>query len=191
MKDLVCHARSRKRVPIVANGARREQAQLREGPDAVHPGIDSELAQHAVEDRSKSIAKATRYFNNFGGNSVAVAAARATLAVIREEGLLQNAEKIGQLLRDGLTDVAARYGAIGDVRGTGLYIGVEMVKDRTTREPDPASANAMVNGLRERRILISATGYSGNTLKIRPPLIFSADNAARLLTELEAVARSL
>jgi glutamate-1-semialdehyde aminotransferase len=68
----------------------------------------------------------TRYFNTFGGNTVAIAAAQATLDVIRDERLLENAEKVGQLMRDGLKGIAARYERIGDVRGAGLYIGVEM-----------------------------------------------------------------
>jgi 4-aminobutyrate aminotransferase-like enzyme len=132
----------------------------------------------------------TRYFNTFGGNAVAIAAAQATLDVIRDEQLLKNAEKMGQLMRDGLKEIAACYEGIGDVRGAGLYIGVEMVKDRTTREPDAAAASTMVNGLRERRVLISVTGCNANTLKIRPPLVFSAQNVTRLLTEFEAVAKS-
>ena len=132
----------------------------------------------------------TRYFNTFGGNTVAIAAAQATLDVIRDELLLENAEKVGQLMRDGLDDIAERYQGIGDVRGAGLYIGVEMVKDRTTQEPDAAAASAMVNGLRERRVLISATGFNTNILKIRPPLVFSAANVDRLLTEFETVAKS-
>jgi len=132
----------------------------------------------------------TRYFNTFGGNSVAIAAAQATLDVIRDELLLENAARVGELMRDGLKEIAARYEAIGDVRGAGLYIGVEMVKDRTTQEPDATAASAMVNGLRERRVLISATGSNASTLKIRPPLIFSAAHVARLLTEFETVAKS-
>ena len=132
----------------------------------------------------------TRYFNTFGGNTVAIAAAQATLDVIRDELLLENAEKVGQLMRDGLDDIAERYQGIGDVRGAGLYIGVEMVKDRTSQEPDAAAASAIVNGLRERRVLISATGFNTNILKIRPPLVFSAQNVDRLLTEFETVAKS-
>jgi 4-aminobutyrate aminotransferase-like enzyme len=75
---------------------------------------------------------------------------------------------------------------IGDVRGAGLYIGAEIVTDRGSRAPDGRTAAALVNGLRERRVLISATGALGNTLKIRPPLVFSASDAARLLDSLES-----
>lgn len=127
-----------------------------------------------------------RYFNTFGGNSVAIAAAQAVLDVINEEGLLENSERIGTLIRDGILDMASRYESIGDVRGSGLYVGVEMVKNRDTKKSDPELAAAIVNGLRERRVLISATGFDGNSLKIRPPLVFSEKDATRFLTELDA-----
>ncbi|MGE4529359.1 MAG: aspartate aminotransferase family protein [Rhodospirillaceae bacterium] len=132
-----------------------------------------------------------RYFNTFGGNSVAMAAARATLAVIREENLLANVAKVGGIIRDGLKEMMTRYEGIGDVRGSGFYIGVEMVEDRAAKTPAPALAAAAVNALRQRRVLISATGFHGNVLKIRPPLVFSAADADRLLTETDAVLAAL
>jgi 4-aminobutyrate aminotransferase-like enzyme len=133
----------------------------------------------------------TRYFNTFGGNTVAVAAAQATFDVIRDEGLMANAEKVGRVIRDGVKELAIRHERIGDVRGAGLYIGVELVCDRSTKQPDAAAALAAVNGLRDRRILISATGYNANILKIRPPLVFSESDASRLLTEMDAVLKTL
>ena len=133
----------------------------------------------------------TRYFNTFGGNTVAVAAARATLEVLRDEELMQNAEKVGRFIRNGVQELAARHHCIGDVRGTGLYVGVELVRDRASKEPDARAALAMVNGLRERRVLISATGFDANTLKIRPPLVFSESDASRLLTEMDVIFRTL
>jgi 4-aminobutyrate aminotransferase-like enzyme len=132
-----------------------------------------------------------RYFNTFGGNTVAMAAAQATFDVIRDEGLMENALRIGAALRQGLLDLGQRYEAIADVRGSGLYIGVEMVKDRATREPDSEKALAVVNGLRERSVLISATGFNANVLKIRPPLVFGQAHVDRLLTELDATLRSV
>nr|WP_180203363.1 aspartate aminotransferase family protein [Pseudomonas sp. SbOxS1]NYU03035.1 aspartate aminotransferase family protein [Pseudomonas sp. SbOxS1] len=132
-----------------------------------------------------------RYFNTFGGNTVAIAAAQATFDVIREENLLENAQRVGRFIRDGFNDIASRYEQIGDVRGAGLYIGVEMVSDREAKTPDTALTTAIVNGLRERRVLISATGFAANTLKIRPPLVFSEKDATRLLTETEAVLAKL
>lgn len=127
-----------------------------------------------------------RYFNTFGGNSVAIAAAQAVLDVINEEGLLENSERVGAMIRNGILEMASRYESIGDVRGSGLYVGVEMVNDRSTKQSDPELAAAIVNGLRERRVLISATGFDGNSLKIRPPLVFSEKDATRFLTELDA-----
>ncbi|NWD48123.1 aspartate aminotransferase family protein [Pseudomonas gingeri] len=132
-----------------------------------------------------------RYFNTFGGNTVAIAAAQATFDVIREEHLQDNARRVGRFIREGFSDIASRYPQIGDVRGAGLYIGVEMVQDPASKTPDSTLATAIVNGLRERRVLISATGAAANTLKIRPPLVFSETDATRLLTETEAVLAGL
>jgi 4-aminobutyrate aminotransferase-like enzyme len=132
-----------------------------------------------------------RYFNTFGGNTVAIAAAQAVLDIIRDEGLVDNSLKVGRLLREGLQGLASKYEQIGDVRGSGLYVGVELVSDRAAKTPDAAAAAAVVNGLRERRVLISATGFHANTLKIRPPLVFSPANVDRFLTEIEAVFKTL
>ncbi|MGM4992368.1 aspartate aminotransferase family protein [Tardiphaga sp. 841_E9_N1_2] len=132
-----------------------------------------------------------RYFNTFGGNTVAMAAAQAVLNVIRDEKLVENSLCVGKILRDGFHALAKKYEQIGDVRGSGLYVGVELVKDRASKEPDAAAASAVVNGLRARRVLISATGPHANVLKVRPPLVFTEANADRLLTEAEAVMASL
>ena len=140
--------------------------------------IDADVAARFGHDQ--------RYFNTFGGNTVAVAAARAVLDVIRDEELQANAAKVGAVLRSGLEELATRHEVIGDVRGAGLYVGVELVTDRETREPDAMATAAVVNGMRERRVLISTTGPMSNVLKIRPPLVFSASDADRLLTELDA-----
>lgn len=132
-----------------------------------------------------------RYFNTFGGNSVAIAAARATLNVLREDRILDNAQTVGATLHAGLQELAKKYECIGDVRGTGLYFGVEIVHDRAKKNTDIATALAIVNGLRRRRVLISATGPDASVLKIRPPLVFAAKDADRFLTELDAVLASL
>lgn len=132
-----------------------------------------------------------RYFNTFGGNSVAMAAANATFEVIKEENLAENCQQVGEIMMAGLRDLAADDPRIGDVRGTGLYMGVEMVKDRDTRAPDSAVALALVNEMRNRRVLISATAANANVLKIRPPLTFGADHADRFLTELKGALKSV
>ncbi len=131
-----------------------------------------------------------RYFNTFGGNTVAVTAARATLDVIEDEGLVAHSERVGRYLREQLSAVTATDERVGDVRGSGLYAGVEIVDDRSSREPDRATATAVVNGLRDRRVLVSATGRHGNVLKIRPPLVFRETHVDRLVEELDAVLRT-
>ncbi len=126
-----------------------------------------------------------RYFNTFGGNSVAIAAAQATLDVMQSEGLQQNAHRMGHLIREGAQALASKFEVIGDVRGAGLYIGIELVRDRQAKLPDSAAATYVVNSLREQRVLISATGFDSNVLKIRPPLVFSESNVDQLLSALE------
>ena len=132
-----------------------------------------------------------RYFNTFGGNTVAMAAAKATLEVIQGDNLLENCDRVGKLLLNGLRDLAKKDERIGDVRGAGLYLGVELVKDRATREPDSARALALVNEMRNRRVLISATAHNANVLKIRPPLIFAREHVDRFLTELEGALKAV
>ena len=132
-----------------------------------------------------------RYFNTFGGNTVAMAAANATLEVVQSENLMANANQVGAIMLSGLRDLMREDERIGDVRGTGLYLGVEMVKDRETREPNSPLALALVNEMRRRRVLISATSYNANVLKVRPPLIFTAANADQFLTELKAALKTV
>ncbi|MCA0921588.1 aspartate aminotransferase family protein [Pseudooceanicola nanhaiensis] len=129
----------------------------------------------------------TRYFNTFGGNTVAVAAAQAVFDTIRDEKLQENSLKMGTLMREGLEAIAKKDGRIGDVRGSGLYVACEFVTDHAAKTPDAATAGACVNGMREERVLISATGPDANILKIRPPLIFTEAHVDRLLSTVEKV----
>jgi 4-aminobutyrate aminotransferase-like enzyme len=126
-----------------------------------------------------------RYFNTSGGNTVAMAAANSTLEVLQDENLIANSRVVGKMMLSSLNDIMQGDERIGDVRGSGLYMGIEIVKDRETREPDSPLALALVNELRRRRVLVSATAANANVLKVRPPLTFSAQNADRFLTELK------
>jgi len=128
-----------------------------------------------------------RYFNTFGGNPVCVAAATAVLDVIDEEGLVDNARRTGANLRDGLRELAERHPVMGQVRGSGLFLAVELVTTEDDRVPDPALAADVVNALRDRRILISASGRAENVLKIRPPLPFAPSHAEHLTAMLDEV----
>jgi 4-aminobutyrate aminotransferase-like enzyme len=127
-----------------------------------------------------------RYFNTFGGNPVCIAAADAVLAVIEEEGLQANAASAGAYLKAGLARIAAGSAAMSQVRGAGLYLGADVV-DPATGEPSATLASRIVNGLRDRRVLISATGPAGNVLKVRPPLPFGRPHADQLLEALAQV----
>jgi 4-aminobutyrate aminotransferase-like enzyme len=128
-----------------------------------------------------------RYFNTFGGNPVSAAAGLAVLEVLRDEGLPANAAAVGTQLLDGLWALAARHPIIGDVRGAGLSIGVELVRDRATKEPATEATARIVNALRERRVLISASGPGANILKIRPPLCLTREQAGLFLETLDGV----
>lgn len=132
-----------------------------------------------------------RYFNTYGGNPVSCSAAQAVLRVLREEDLQANARDVGDYLKHGLLELAQRHELIGDVRGEGLFIGVELVQDRDTQTPATTTAAAVVNGMRRRQVLISATGPSANILKIRPPLVFAREHADLLLERLDATLHDL
>jgi len=134
----------------------------------------------------EAFCETTGYFNTFGGNPVAAAAGLAVLEVIEDEGLVENANKIGGYFRAGLRDIAVRHPSIGDVRSAGLFIGIEFSVPGTT-DPDVAAASYAINALKERGVLIGAAGAYGNVLKVRPPLCFSRDNADLFLETLDAV----
>ncbi len=124
----------------------------------------------------KAFGSKSGYFNTFGGNPVAAAAGLAVLDVLKDEGLQQNSLESGAYLRSELRSAGAEGDRIGDVRGAGLYIGVEVVKDKASREPDRKLAEKIVNGMRERNVLIGTAGGQGNVLKIRPPLCFNREH---------------
>ncbi len=132
-----------------------------------------------------------RYFNTFGGNPVSCAAATAVLDVLRDEKLLNNANVVGEYTRNGLSTLALKHEAIGDVRGYGLVFGAELVTDRITRAPAPIYASKIVNALRHKGIVLSRLGIHYNTLKIRPPMPFTKDNADFLLQSLDEVLTEL
>ncbi|WP_121575290.1 aminotransferase class III-fold pyridoxal phosphate-dependent enzyme, partial [Brenneria alni] len=128
-----------------------------------------------------------RYFNTFGGNPVSCQAAHAVLRVIREEKLQENARRVGRYLHQGLDQLAQEFPLIGDIRAYGLFIGVELVTERQNKAPASESAAKVVNEMRQRGVLISATGPSANILKIRPPLVFQEEHADLFLNTLNDV----
>ena len=127
------------------------------------------------------------YFNTFGGNPVSCAVGLAVLDVIADENLQGHAHTVGDYLLTGLVKLQAKYPLIGDVRGMGLFIGVELVRNHETLEPAAVEASYVVNRLKDHGILLSTDGPLHNVLKFKPPLLFSKDNAIFLLTILDKI----
>jgi 4-aminobutyrate aminotransferase-like enzyme len=134
-------------------------------------------------------AKRRHYFNTYGGNSVSCAAALAVLHVIRSENLLENARRTGEYLKRGLHALAARSPAIGEIRGAGLFLGVELRANPATGLSGSAETRRVVNGLCRRGVLVGSTGRHGDVLKIRAPLTLETQHADLLLEALEQTLR--
>ena len=151
-----------------------------------HP-LAGVVARPALLDEFTSQAM---YFNTFGGNPVSCAVGHAVLQVIQEEGLMENAHRVGERLHEGLSALGNKHATIGAPRGRGFFTGVPFfAEDGET--PAPALTKAAVNGMRERGVLISRTGRHDHVLKIRPPMPFSAADADQLLLALDETLDSL
>lgn len=122
------------------------------------------------------------WFNTFGGNPVSCATGLAVLDVIEQEGLRERAARVGDQIQDGLRALAEQHAVIGDVRGRGMYLGAEFVRDRETREPDAERLKEVIEFARQQRVLLSSDGPDHNVLKIKPPIVFDEHDAARMLT---------
>jgi 4-aminobutyrate aminotransferase-like enzyme/Ser/Thr protein kinase RdoA (MazF antagonist) len=122
------------------------------------------------------------YFNTFGGSQAACAAGMAVLDVMRDEDLQRHALEVGARLKAGLAALAADFPIVGDVRGLGLFLGVELVADPMSLHPAPRQADYVVNRLRDRGVLVSTDGPLHNVLKLKPPLPFAEDDADRLVS---------
>ena len=145
-----------------------------------HP-LSAVITTRDIADRFNN---GMEYFNSFGGNPVSCAIGRAVLKIIEEERLQENAQKIGSYLIHLLQDLKNNHSIIGDVRGRGLFIGVELVRDRLTKEPAYNEAKKLINIMKEKGILLSVDGPLNNVIKIKPPLVFNEENAEFLVNEL-------
>ena len=140
-----------------------------------------------TRELARSFENGMEYFNTFGGNPVSCAAGLAVLDVIRDERLAEHAQAVGGQLLGGLKGLQNRYPILGQVRGRGLFVGFEMVRDPESREPAAREARRLVNRLREFRILNSTDGPDANVIKLKPPLPFSCTDAAHYLEVLAYV----
>jgi 4-aminobutyrate aminotransferase-like enzyme len=128
------------------------------------------------------------FFSTFGGNTVSCAIGLAVLDVLRDEQLQSQALRVGEQMLAGLRKLAERHEIVGDVRGSGLFLGVELVRDRETLEPAGAEASYVANRVRELGILLGTDGPYHNVVKIRPPMPFGTADAELLV---DAVDRAI
>ena len=131
------------------------------------------------------------YFNTFGGNPVSAAVGMAVLDVLEDERLVENARSVGEYTLTKLSALEQRHALIGDVRGTGMFFAVELVRDRLSKEPAPAETKRLVNRMYEHGVLLSRIGVHDNILKIRPPMPFSREHADLLVDTLDEALKSL
>ncbi len=150
-------------------------------------GIGNGVPLAAVTTRREIAEAFTKrlHFNTYGGNPVSMAAALAVLDVIDEEGLQENARVVGGALKEGLEALMARHPIIGDVRGMGLMLGVELVRDRTTKEPANTETAEVLEAAKEMGVLIGKGGLYGNVLRIKPPMCITRDDVAFALDVLD------
>ena len=139
------------------------------------------------EDLSNEFNNGMEYFNSFGGNPVSCAIGHAVLKVIEEEELQKNAFRVGNELKTLLNEVKSVHDIIGDVRGKGLFLGIEIIRDLETLEPDKQVTHKIVNEMRNRKILLSSDGPDHNVIKIKPPMVFNSSNALFLVETLDKV----
>ena len=131
------------------------------------------------------------YFNTFGGNPVSCSVGKAVLEVIQNEKLQQNALDVGDYLKKRLINLKQQFGIIGDVRGVGFFLGIELVRDKITQEAADTEANYIINRMREKAILMSIDGPLHNVLKIKPPMCFTKKDADFLVKNLKQVLKEL
>ncbi|MHA2249137.1 MAG: aminotransferase class III-fold pyridoxal phosphate-dependent enzyme [Candidatus Kariarchaeaceae archaeon] len=148
-----------------------------------HP-IGAVITTTEIADK---FANGMEFFTTTGGNTVSCAVGMAVLDVIKDEKLQDNALTVGNYLKNELIVLMDKHHIIGEVRGLGLYLGVELVKSRETLEPAADEANYIINRMKEFGILLSTDGPYHNVLKIKPPLVFTKENAAILTTTLDKI----
>ena len=136
-----------------------------------------------------AFANGMEYFNTFGGNPVSCAIGSAVLKVVKENNLQQQALEVGNCLKNNLNQLKNKFPVIGDVRGHGLFLGFELIKNKETLQPAAEEAAYLINRMRERGILMSTDGPFHNVIKIKPPMCFNGDNVGFLIKNLEIVLR--
>lgn len=140
-----------------------------------------------TEEVAAAFNNGMEYFNTYGGNPVSMETGIAVMEVIRNEDLQGRALETGNYLVSGLQDLMEKHSILGDVRGKGLFVGAELVRDRDTLEPAVPEIDEIVEEMKERGFLLSTDGPLHNVLKIKPPLVFNVENAKAFLSNLDEV----
>ena len=145
----------------------------------------------ATEEISNTFHEKAFYFNTTAATPLQAAVAGTVIDIIQDEGLIENAEKIGGYLKTELLKIKDDFDYLGDVRGPGLFIGLDIVDNKEDKNPDREKAIEIVEILKNKGVLISNAGQYRNVLKLRPPLVFDLDNANLLLETLNQVFREV
>jgi 4-aminobutyrate aminotransferase-like enzyme len=148
-----------------------------------HP-IAAVVTTRAVADAFNN---GMEYFNTYGGNPVSCAAAKAVLDVIKVEELQQNALAVGDFFLERLKELQRRFPIIGDVRGRGLFLGIELVRDRDTLEAADVEASYLVNRMQSHGVLLSTDGPLHNVIKIKPPMVFTRTDVGLVVEAMASV----
>jgi 4-aminobutyrate aminotransferase-like enzyme len=138
-------------------------------------------------DIAESFNTGMEFFSTTGGNPVSCAVGLAVLDEIEKRDLQSNARIVGQYLKNRLNELKKRHTIIGDVRGLGLFLGVELVLNQETLEPAATQTSYIVERMKDRGVLISLDGPLHNVLKIKPPLVFTKENADYLVDQLDVI----
>ncbi|MFK5972488.1 MAG: aminotransferase class III-fold pyridoxal phosphate-dependent enzyme [Flavobacteriaceae bacterium] len=138
-----------------------------------------------TQEVASGFANGMEYFNTFGGNPVSSAIGREVLRVIKDENLQENALTTGNYLKDGLRKLQQDFPIIGDIRGQGLFLGIELVDEN--KKPLTKKAAYLTNRMKDFAILMSTDGKDNNVLKVKPPIVFSQENADELLSRLQTI----
>lgn len=145
------------------------------------------LGAMTTTQRISEVMKNKIHFNTFGGNPISMTQGLATLEIIDEENIQQNALEVGNHLKEALLDLQDKHPLIGEVRGLGLMLGVELVRHRQTKEPANTEAADVMEKMKERGVLIGKGGLFGNTLRIKPPMCINKDDADYMIAMLDEV----
>jgi 4-aminobutyrate aminotransferase-like enzyme/Ser/Thr protein kinase RdoA (MazF antagonist) len=144
-----------------------------------------------TRDIAEAFDNGMEYFNTYGGNPVSCAAGLAVLRVVQEESLQEHALQLGEYLKKGLQDLQQQYGLLGDIRGEGLFLGIEMIKETRDLAPATAEADYLINRMREKGVLMSTDGPRHNVIKIKPPMSLTFSQADFMLEQLGAVLKEI